>query len=259
MQIVQITKENHSLFFSHVENRELEFFFFIMDYKQYPENTQLFIALDSEKKIHGIFIIWREHVVQFRGSIEASQLFIDYLKVNKVDIHQVTGAIHLRELLNKEYPNPLKNFQLDRMTLRKGQEKIQESYKYIQLNESHKEDIVAFMRKADPIYWEHAKAENILMDQNQPYFAVVEKNKIISIAGLWIDEMMGIIQIIATDPEYRRQGYAYSMVSMGIKWLFNKTDKILIQVRTKNAPAIHTYEKAGYKKEFTYQVIILKE
>ena len=259
MYIVRVTEENHSLFYSHVKNRELEFFFFIMDYKQYPENTQLFMALDSERKIHAIFMIWKEHTIQLRGSIEASQLFIDYLKENEVDIHHITGSIHLRELLNKEYPNPLKRFQLDRMTLRKGQEKIQESYKYIQLNESHKEDIVAFQRKADPEYMGNRKVEDITIDQNQPYFAVVENNKIISIAGLWVDEMMGIIQLIATDPEYRRQGYAYSMVSMGVKWLFNKTDKILIHVRSTNAPAIHTYEKAGYKKEFAYDVLILKE
>jgi ribosomal protein S18 acetylase RimI-like enzyme len=230
-----------------------------MDYKQYPEKTQMFMALDSQKKIHGIFIIWRNHTIQIRGSREASKLFIDYLKEKKVDIHQITGPIHLRSLLNKEYPKPLMTFQMDRMTLRKGQEKIQESYKYIQLNDSHKEDIAAFIQNSDPKYFGSFKAEDIMMDQNHPYFAVMEKQQIISIAGLWIDEIMGIISIIATDPDYRRQGHAYSMVSTGVKWLFNKTDKILIHVRDANAPAIHTYEKAGYKNEFSYDVITLKE
>jgi predicted GNAT family acetyltransferase len=55
------------------------------------------------------------------------------------------------------------------------------------------------------------------MDQNRPYFSIMEEQEMIAIVGLWVDEMMGIINIVATDPDHRRKGYATSLVSTGVQ------------------------------------------
>ncbi|UYP48657.1 hypothetical protein NEF87_004942 [Candidatus Lokiarchaeum ossiferum] len=258
MQIERITSSNENLFFSYVKDKELEFFFYIMDYKQYPEKTQLFIAKNSDNEIEGLFIIWQEHTIQCRGSEAAARTFIKYLKQTKVDIHQITGTLEHQFLLNECFPNPKMKFNLFRMTLRKGQEKLDEKYKIVELNETHKEPIAALLRKSDPVYFGDQTADRIMMDENRPFFAIMDGDKMTSISGLWIDESMGIINLIATDPNYRRQQRATSIVSSSVSWLFKKTDKILIHVRSENFPAINTYKKVGYQIAFEYIVMTVK-
>lgn len=258
MQIERITSSNENLFFSYVRDKELEYFFYIMDYKQYPEKTQLFIAKDSTNEIEGVFIIWQEHTIQLRGSESAAKSFIQYLDQNNVDIHQITGMMNHQTLLNAYFPAPIMKFRMFRMTLQKGQEKLHEKYPYVELNATQKEPISALLRKSDSVYFGHQTADHIMMDENRPFFAIMDGEKIISVAGLWIDEIMGIINLIATDPEYRRQQRATSIVSTSVKWLFEKTDKILIHVRSENLPAINTYKKVGYQIAFEYLVMTLK-
>ncbi len=259
MQIEKITSANEHLFYSYVKGRELEFFFFIMDYKQYPQKTQLFIATNEKSQVKGVFIIWSEHIIQLRGSPPAAEAFILFLQQEKVEINQITGTTAHKDLLEQYFPTPQMKFNMYRMTLEKGQEILQEKYPFIELDDSHKEAIAAFLRKCDPVFWGHQKAEKIMMDKNRPFFAIQEDRKILSLAGLWIDEIMGIINIVATDPDYRKQQRATSMVSTSVKWLFQRTDQILIHVRTENVPAISTYTKVGYQINYEYIVVTLKQ
>ncbi len=261
MKIVRIDKSNEDLFYNFVKGKELEYFFYLMDYTQYPEKTQMFLGIEEQtKEIAGLFIIWRNHTVQLRGNILAAKSFLKFLDENSIDVHSITGTSNFRELLKEKYPNPSLQFNLYRMTLNKGEQIEHKQKEYIKLDDSplNKEKIAAFLRRADPIYFGHHKAQDIVMDENHPYFAIVQDENIISIVGLWIDKMMGIIQIIATDPDHRRKGLATAMVSTGIEWLFERTDRIIIHVRTDNVPAVHTYEKAGYQISFEYEVLDLQ-
>ena len=36
MDIIKIGRDNEDIFYDHVRGREFEFFFYVMDYKQYP-------------------------------------------------------------------------------------------------------------------------------------------------------------------------------------------------------------------------------
>ena len=258
INIVQVTKKNEDIFYDFVIPHDLEFFFFIVDYKQYPEKCKIYMALNDSSDILGMMVIWREHTIQLRGPVEIAEEFIQFLSKNEIEIHSVTGTTNHRDLLDKYFPNPKLDFKMHRMALLQGKEKLEEKYPFELLGEHQKEEIASFLRFSDPIYFGKHKAEDILMDENRPYFAVLENNQIISIAGLWVDESMGIINVIATHPNYRRKGYAYSMVSTGVKWLFERTNKIIIHVRAENTPAIHTYEKAGYKIKFTYEVLTIQ-
>lgn len=259
MEIIQVNPTNDHLFYSYVQGRELEFFFFIMDYKQYPDKCQLFMALDEKHEIQGLMIIWREHTIQLRGNHDAIIAEIDFLIANKVQIHNVTGPYEFQNLLSKYFPKYKMRFVMNRLVLKSGSEKLYKQFNYQELNPDFKKDIANFLQKADPIYFGHHTPEDIIMDENRPFFAIMKENQIISIAGLWIDQMMGIINLIATDPEYRNQGYATSMVSASVKWLFQRTNQIIIHVRAANIPALHTYQKVGFQTKFIYDVITISQ
>ena len=57
------------------------------------------------------------------------------------------------------------------------------------------------------------------------------------------------IEGVVTDKEYRRRGVAYSLITKAEQVLKEKgVTKILLEVRQSNAPAISTYQKAGFNK-----------
>lgn len=254
MEIVKIDQSNEALFYRYVRGRDLEFFFYLMDYKQYPENTQLFMAIDEDQSIQGLFIIWSHSTIQLRGSEQAASEFLRYLDKNGIAIECITGTVEHQKILEPKFSDFTHQFRMYRMTLSKGEEQLKESHSYSLLGPEYAEQIAAFLRRVDPIYWGDEQADDVLIDENRPFLAIMEKDNIISIAGLWVDEDMGIINIIGTDPDYRNQGFATSMVSSGVKYLFARTSQILIHVRVENKPAVSIYKKIGYKPEFEYIV-----
>ncbi|MCF2139569.1 MAG: GNAT family N-acetyltransferase [Candidatus Lokiarchaeota archaeon] len=258
LRIIQITKENEDLFYHYVNGREDEFFFYILDFKQYPEKTQLFVAIDQQKIIHGIYIIWRNQTIQIRGSLEGAMIFLKFLDKQSISIKEITGTLNHKALLEEKYTHYENKFHMYRMTLEKGEEELFEQYSYEILPAGSEEIIAGFLRKVDPKFWGTYQATDIIMDNAHLYLAIRKNEQIISLAGLWIDEKIGIISVVGTDPQFRNQGYATSIVSSGVKYLLEKTKKILIHVRVKNTPAVKIYKKVGYRPKYEYLVMKLK-
>ena len=103
LRIIQITKENEDLFYHYVNGREDEFFFYILDFKQYPEKTQLFVAIDQQKYIHGIYIIWRNQTIQIRGSLKGAMKFLQFLDKQTISIKEITGTLIHKPLLEEKF------------------------------------------------------------------------------------------------------------------------------------------------------------
>ncbi|WP_457557331.1 GNAT family N-acetyltransferase [Candidatus Harpocratesius sp.] len=258
LRIIQITKENEDLFNNYVNGREDEFFFFILDFEQYPENTQLFVAIDQQNNIYGLYIIWRNQTIQIRGSLEGAITFLQFLDKQSISIKEITGTLIHKPLLEEKFTHYKNKFHTYRMILEKGDEQLFEQYSYEILPSGSEEIIAGFLRKVDPKFWGKYQATDIIMDNAHPYLAIRKNEQIISLAGLWIDEKMGIISVVGTDPQFRNQGYATSIVSSGVKYLVEKTNKILIHVRVKNTPAVKIYKKVGYRPKYEYLVMKLK-
>ncbi|MHA1674499.1 MAG: GNAT family N-acetyltransferase [Promethearchaeota archaeon] len=258
MDIIKIGRDNEDIFYDHVRGQEFEFFFFVMDYKQYPQNTQLFAAIDASKTIQGMFIIWRKETIQLRGTVAAARVFIEYLVKENVEIKEITGTTDHATLLDDYYPTFAQKFNLYRMTLQKGEERLQPTQDYQILTSSYAEQIAVFLGRVDPVFFGNRQASDIEFDENHPTLAIMQGNRILSIACLWIDKEMGIINVIGTDPDFRNQGLATAMVSSGISYLFQHTSKILIHVRVENLAAVKIYQKAGYTPQFEYVVYKIK-
>ncbi len=253
LKSIRVTPENEALFYDYIRNNFAEYFFFHVDYAQYPENTEIYMALDNEEKIQGMVLNWKNQRIQLRGS-NASLEFLLYGKNYKPE--SVTGFDDHRELISKFFPAYKKEIALYRMEMKKGYQKDFEQYKFQELPDSYREKISSLMRISDPIYWGSRQSEDILIDENNTWYGVVKKEELISIVGIWKYHNIGYITVVGTHPDYWNRGYASSLISSTLKKIFREKEQCFITVRVANNPAIHTYKKLGFSicnTHYSYQ------
>jgi len=243
LRSIRVTPNNDAIFYDYIKNNFAEYFFFHVDYAQYPESTEIYMALDNKEKIQGMILIWKNRRIQLRGSIVSLEFLLNERNFNPIS---VTGFNNHKEVIAKFFPDYRKEIALYRMGLKKGDQKDFEKFQFKGLSESHREQITSLMRIADPIYWGSNEPEDIMIDENNIWYGIVEKKELISIVDIWKYKGIGLITIVGTHPDYWNQGYASSLISSALKDLFREREQCFIIVRVANAPAIHTYKKLGF-------------
>ncbi|MFX1391677.1 MAG: GNAT family N-acetyltransferase [Promethearchaeota archaeon] len=244
LRSVRVIPDNEVLFYEHVKNNFAEYFFFHVDYAQYPENTKIYMALDNEGKVQGMVLNWKDRRIQLRGTVKSLEFL---LKEKSYTPLSITGFENHKELISKFFPDYQKEIAMYRMSLKKGDQRGFEKYTFLELNESHKEEITAMMRIADPNFWGTREPEDILIDENNIWFGIFEKGELVSIISMWKYQNIGYLTVVGTHPDYWNQGYASSLISSALKDLFREKEQCFIMVRVANPPAIHTYKKLGFK------------
>lgn len=253
LRSVRVSKDNETIFYNYIKNNFAEFFFFHFDYALYPESTEIYIVLDNEEKIQAMVLIWEDRRIQLRGSIVGLEFLLNGKEYKPIS---VTGFDSHRELISKYFPAYKKEIALYRMDLAKSIQKKFEKYDFQKLNESHRKEITSLMRNADPIFWGSREPGDILIDENNTWYGIVEKQGLISIVSIWKYKSIGYIVIVGTHSDYWSQGYASSLISSVLNDLFQEKEQCFIMVRVANAPAIHTYKKLGFSicsTHYTYE------
>jgi GNAT superfamily N-acetyltransferase len=231
------------LFYDYIKDNLAEYFFFHVDYAQYSKDTEIYMALDDNDKIQGMVLIWKSRRLQLRGSNSSLEFLLnekDYTPIS------VTGIDRHKRIIARFFPDYKKEIALYRMGLKKGEQKDFEKYPYEILKETNKEDIVSFMRNADPIYWGSRNLDDILMDENNKWFGIFKNGKLICVTGVWKYQKVGYISVVGAHPDYRNRGLASSLVSSVLNDVFRDKEQCLITVRVENDPAVHTYKKLGF-------------
>ncbi len=102
----------------------------------------------------------------------------------------------------------------------------------------------------DRFYREHqSEAWTQLQFKVGAFYCVKQDGKIVSAAGTHIrTPQIAHLGSIVTDEAYRNRGFATACTSILAKNLSSKGRIISLFVRTDNKPAIHIYEKLGFKK-----------
>ena len=242
LRSIRVNSDNEAVFYNYIKNNFAEYIFFHVDYAQYPESTQIYMALDNEDKIQGMILIWKDRRIQLRGSIVSIEFLLNGKNYKPIS---VTGFNNHKEVIAKFFPDYRKEIALYRMGLKKGDQEDFEKFQFKGLSESHREQITSLMRIADPIYWGSNEPEDIMIDENNIWYGIVEKKELISIVDIWKYQGIGLITIVGTHPDYWNQGYASSLISSTLKDLFREREQCFIMVRVANAPAIHIYKKLG--------------
>ena len=205
----------------------------------------------KQNRIHGMMLIYRESVVQIRGTKEAAETLLKHLNLEKVEI---SSLLEYEPIILKKYkPSILHEMVL--MTLQKGEETFYVRHPVTKLDVAEAEEIASIMRQANPEWWGETTAQRIAEGMGKVLWLGIKVNgKLASIGNTHLTDWGSNIGIIATHEAYRNRGYATSIVSVLVKEILQKSNLALIHVLRGNLPAIKVYEKVGFKPYRSYFV-----
>ena len=251
MRIASIRDGFENAFWNHVNQDPLHYYFFILDWKERPEQTKIFLAMEG-KKIQGLMLVYADAIVQLRGNREAVEKLLDSVSLEKVELQ---APLDCEDIVNRKY-SPQIRYELVLMTLKKGEENIQVRSNPERLRPEDAEKVAEIMRKADPEWWGDITAENRRESLEKTYWLGIKRDgKIVSVGNTRFADVGSNIGVIATDERYRNMGYATSIVSALVQEILKRSPPALIHVLSDNAPAIRAYSKVGYKPYRHYLLI----
>ena len=98
-------------------------------------------------------------------------------------------------------------------------------------------------------FWNPETLKNELENENSFYLVAKQGNTIVGFVGIKTVLDEADIMNIVTKKEFRNKGIATSILSYIIDFAqFSNVKKLTLEVNENNLPAIHLYEKLGFKK-----------
>jgi predicted GNAT family acetyltransferase len=251
MEIVSLSPALEPTFWEHVNQDLPHYYFFVHDWKYNRIDTKILLAL-KEKKIDGMMLIFKERMVQLRGSRESATALLERLDLEKVEI---TALKQHKQYVLEKY-KPTWSHELMLMKLLKGEERLHITHPIVTLDTSDAEQIASLMRKSDPESWGEVTSEQIVEGMSNTTSVGIKVNgELVSFGRTRLTERVGHIPTVATHEDHRNKGYATSIVSYLIKLNLEKKSIAIIYVLSDNPPAIKVYKKAGFKPYKKYYYI----
>jgi predicted GNAT family acetyltransferase len=249
MEIVSLESALEPIFWEHVNQDIRHYYFFAFDWKYNRDETKILLALEGNR-IDGMILVYRQSIVQLRGSCEVVKAFLERLDLEKVELQALEQ--HKQYILEKY--NPTVSHEMMLMVLRKGEERLQIKHPLVKLDTSDAEQIATIMKYADPEFWGERTGQQIVerMKQGVNWLGVKVNEELVSVGSTRLTEWAGLIGVVATRETHRNKGYATSIVSELVKQILEKLSIALIYVLTDNPPAIRAYSKVGFKPYRTY-------
>lgn len=243
LKIVSLNDGYEQTFWNHVGQDPLDYYFFILDLKQQPEQTKILLAME-EDKVQGLMLTYADHIVHLRGRRNAVEKLLERVSFERVELQ---APPDYEDLILKKF-TPLIRYDLVLMTLNKGDEKLQIKDETVRLGPEDAEEVAGLMRRADPDWWGNITATDRKDSLETTYYVGIRRDrKIVSIGNARFDSLGSNIGVIATDERFRNMGYATMIVSSLVREILNRSPPALIHVLKHNAPAIRVYSKVGYR------------
>jgi len=249
MRIVPLEPALESIFWEHVNQDIPYYYFFAFDWKYNKNETKILLALEGNS-INGMMLIYRQNIVQIRGSQEAAKALLEKLDLEKVELQALEQ--HKPYILERYKPTAAHEMML--MVLRKGGERLHLKHPIVRLDASEAEQIGTIMKCADPEFWGTTTSQSIVegMNRGANWFGIKVDRELVSIGSARLTEWGGHIGVVATHEAHRNKGYATSIVSELVKRILERLPIAMIYVLSDNPPAIRAYEKVGFKHYKTY-------
>lgn len=248
MKIIPLELALEPLFWEHINQDLPHYYFFAFDWKYDKDASKILLALE-ESQIVGMMLIYRQSIVQLRGSSKAVKALLEKLDLEKVELLALEQ--HKQDILKKYKPTV--SYEIELMTLHEGEEKLQIKHPVVPLYASDAEQIAHIMNNADLETWGTVTSQQIVEEmQNLIWVGIKVGKELVSIGKARLTEWGGHIGVIATHEAHRNRGYATTVVSKLVKQLMEKQSISMIYVDSNNLPAIRAYKKVGFKPYRTY-------
>lgn len=251
IRIAEVDENLEDMFWQHANQDPLEYYWFIVDWKYQKEDTRVLLALEDEE-IVAMMLIFRELIVVLRGSPEAVESLLEHLDLEEAEM---TLPLECKDMLLKRWePKVMKEIVV--MHLRKGDEEILKKHEPVRLSSKDAVQVSRIMRESYPIWWDWATPERTEKWLKINYVVGVKvDDKIVSLGSTRFVDFGSNIGVVATDEEHRNKGYATSVVSTLAEEILERSPLAIIHVLNDNHPAIHTYEKVGFRPYKSYLIV----
>jgi len=249
MKIVSLEPVFEPIFWEHVNQDLPYYYFFAFDWKYNKNETKILLALEGDS-IDGMMLVYRQNIVQLRGSQEAAKALLERLDLEKVEMQ----ALEQHKPYILERYEPIVAHEMMLMLLHRGEERLRIKHPIVRLDASEAEQIAIIMRKADPEFWGTTTSQNIIdgMNRGANWLGSKVDSELVSIGNTRLTEWGGVIGVVATHEAHRNKGYATSVVSELVRRILEKQPIAMIYVLSDDPPAIRVYEKVGFKRYKTY-------
>jgi len=252
MKVLPLDSRLEPLFWKHVYQDIPHHYFFLLDMNRDRASTKVLLALNQKNRIDGMMMIYRQRIVQLRGSVEAARTLLAKLDIEKVEIQ---GLEEHRALILDKFKKARATFEIILMTLRRGEETPQIKHPVVRLSTADAEDIAALMRHGDPEWWgETTSAQIAERMRERLWLGIKIDEQLVSVGGATLDTWGSNIGTVVTHEKHRNKGYATSIVSALVEQMQQKSNLALIHVESNNPPAIRAYTKVGFKPYRKYFV-----
>jgi len=246
MKIVHLEPSLEPVFWKLINKDVPHYFFFAFDWAYHKDTTEILLALDRNR-IDGMMLIYRQSIVQLRGSLEAAKALLHRLSLEEVELQ--AQEEHREDVLKKYVPTLKQSREMMLMTLLRGEETPQTKHPVVTLNASDAEQIATIMRKADPEFWGTTTPQNIIegIDKGISWLGVKVRGDLVSVGNVRLTDWAGLIGVAATQEAHRNRGYATAIVSELVKRILENPPLAMIYVLADNPPATRAYTKVGFK------------
>jgi ribosomal protein S18 acetylase RimI-like enzyme len=252
MKISELTEELEPVFWKHVSQDPLDYYFFILDLRRRPEKTRIFMAL-KKQEISGLMLVYADEIVQLRGDPESYPFLLSKLEKRKV---QITAPMNSKQVLLTKYPAPTLQENLMLMKLEKLNKPAKKIHGIKDLEPDASIEIASLMQRTNPVWWDEINASDIRKSFIDSFWLGIKKaNNLVAVGEARNSEVGGHVVIAATEEGFRNKGYATSIVSRLIERLLRTAEFVLIFVLEGNLAAVHLYAKLGFKPYRCYFVL----
>jgi predicted GNAT family acetyltransferase len=251
LRIVRLDEDSEDKFWNHVNQDPLNHYFFILDWRFQRADTKITLALEKER-IEGLMLVFKDNIVQLRGSREAVRALAGRLELQNVEL---TAPANCGDIISEYYAAPA-TYEIMMMHLDKGRETLRMVHQPERLKEDDAEDIARVVREANYEWWDDTTAERVRNSIKDNFWVGIRREgRVVSVGSTRFVDVGCNIGIVATDGSYRNEGFATSTVSHLVKEIFSRHSKALIHVLVNNSPAVHVYSKVGFRPYASFFMI----
>ncbi len=191
-------------------------------------------------------------MVQLRGTPQAVAKLLDALDLEFVELQAPFECE--KEVLAK-FPAYQKKGYVTLMTLKSDKETLAVTDKVERLNENDFFAVAQLMKDCYPEIWDDMTAESVkrlTSAEGTMLFGIKQAGKLVAFGSTMATPTISHIIWLATHKQWRRRGYASSILSTMVQQNRSKADKTIIYVMEDNPTAKQLYSKAGFVAYKTY-------
>ena len=241
LRVAALNEDSEKVFWAHVNQDPLDFYFFISDWKFKREQTRIFMALDERDSVAGLMVIYNGCIVQVRGTREAVRLLLDGVDVADV---VVQAPLDCEDVVVDRFPACEQKTKPILMFLRKGEENIKVTIDPEKLDVDDADEMAELMHEAYPEFWSVITAQDIKGSfAEASWVGIRHAEKLVAFGKAVSTTPVGYVAWIATHADYWNKGYATSILSALLKELFESSSTALIYVISDNASGCTCIQK----------------